>query len=420
MAPPPRRPHVVVVGGGFAGRRAERLLLSSGRCDATVVDAAGFFEYTPAALRCCVRPEHAAQCVVPQPGRVRCAAVIALELDGAPDSAGDRAVAAVRLADGTRLACDYCLFCSGSSYAPPVKAPPAAAAAHPGPERAAAARRAHYRAVCVRLEAARAVLVVGGGTVGVELAAEVAARWAGRKAVTLVCAQDSLLARMPPRAGLAAAAWLRGAGVDVRLGERVTDWGGADRGAAWGEPGEWRVRTSSGGVLCADAVFCCVGGAATAPYLQPLQGALSRPGGGANTLPTLRVRGLRNAYAAGDCAAHGAEATALAADVTAELAAANVLAAIARAPQSALGLVPAVTAVSLGPRNGVFQLNQLVLAGPFVAVLKWLIERMQMAAARETPLAATLWRLCESLTLAIGRVLFLGRAAKAVDAAHAA
>ena len=415
MAPPPRRPHVVVVGGGFAGRRAERLLLASGCCDATVVDAAGFFEYTPAALRCCVRPEHAARAVVPQPARVRCAAVIALELDGAPDSAGDRAVAAVRLADGTRLACDYALFCSGSTYAAPVKAPPAPAAAHPGPERAAAARRAHYRAVCVRLEAAQSVLVVGGGTVGVELAAEVAARWAGRKAVTLVSAQSTLLPRTPPSAGAAAAAWLRSAGVTLLLGERVADWGGADAGAAWGEPGDWRVRTSGGRDLSADAVFNCIGAAPAAPYLAPLPDALA--GGGANTLPTLRVRGLRNAYAAGDCAQHGAEATALSADVTADVAADNILAAAAGEPQRALGRIPAIAAVSLGPRNGVMQFNALVLAGPPVAALKWLIETLQLATAREVPLAARIWGTIEAINLLLGRVLFLG-ARK--DAPHAA
>ena len=409
------RPHVVIVGGGFAGRRAERVLVSSGRVDVSVVDAAGFFEYVPAALRCCVRPEHARTAVLPQPPRVRCAAVVALELDGAPDSAGDRAVAAVRLADGTRLACDYALFASGSSYAPPIKAAATAQPAHPGAEAAAASRRAHYRAVCVRLEAAQSVLVVGGGTVGVELAAEVAARWAGRKAVTLVSAQSALLPRMPPAAGAAAAAWLRSAGVTLLLGERVADWGGADAGAAWGEPGDWRVRTSGGRDLSADAVFNCIGAAPAAPYLAPLPGALG--GGGANTLPTLRVRGLRNAYAAGDCAQHGAEATALSADVTADVAADNILAAAAGEPQRALGRIPAIAAVSLGPRNGVMQFNALVLAGPPVAALKWLIETLQLATAREAPLAARIWGTIEAINLLLGRVLFLG-ARK--DAPHAA
>jgi cation diffusion facilitator CzcD-associated flavoprotein CzcO len=196
------RPRVVVVGGGFAGRRAERRLRASGRVDVTLVDAAGFFEYTPSSLRCCVRPEHALLTVLPQPPATRCAAVTALELshgDHAPSDAAcaDKtedaalpAVTALLLSDGARLPCDFVLFATGSAYAAPIKAPAVPCGA---PGAALAARRAHYRAVCVRLEAAQSVLVVGGGTVGVELAAEIAAKWGRRKPVTLVAAQARAL-----------------------------------------------------------------------------------------------------------------------------------------------------------------------------------------------------------------------------------
>ena len=44
---------VVIVGGGFAGRRALRVLQND--FDVRLVDAKGYWEYTPAALRCLVR-----------------------------------------------------------------------------------------------------------------------------------------------------------------------------------------------------------------------------------------------------------------------------------------------------------------------------------------------------------------------------
>ena len=56
---------VVVIGGGFAGRRAFRMLKHE--FDTTLVDAKGFFEFTPAALRCIVEPTHAKTVVLDHP-----------------------------------------------------------------------------------------------------------------------------------------------------------------------------------------------------------------------------------------------------------------------------------------------------------------------------------------------------------------
>jgi NADH dehydrogenase FAD-containing subunit len=413
------RPRVVVVGGGFAGRRAARLFEASGAVEVTLLDANGFFEYTPAALRCCVQPAHAARTVLPQPRGTRRAACVSLEL--MPPTAGDaaRSVAALLLSDGGRLACDFVLFTTGSSYAPPIKAPPVPVTALDG-EAAAAARRAHYRAVCVRLEAAPSVLVVGGGTVGVELAAEVAAQYGRRKPVTLVAAQHTLLERMPPAAGRAAERWLRAAGVTLLLGARVRDWGGAGD-ASWGEPGDWTLTTDAGATLRAGAVFRCAGGAAHAPYLAAVPGAL-RPDGSIAVTPTLRVAPLANAFAAGDAAGHGAEATALAADMSADVAARNVLALAALLPRPGAALPPRlpplarfappgeqprIACVSLGPRCGVLQFNALVMCGPHAAALKWVIELLQLGTARGSAVHTRVWAAIEATNVFLGERLFL-------------
>jgi NADH dehydrogenase FAD-containing subunit len=60
-----KRKRVVVVGGGFAGRRAHQLL--SPHFDVQLVDAKGYYEYTPANLRCMVQPEHSAFTVAELP-----------------------------------------------------------------------------------------------------------------------------------------------------------------------------------------------------------------------------------------------------------------------------------------------------------------------------------------------------------------
>ena len=154
-----------------------------------LVDAKGYWEYTPGALRCLVEPSAARWMVQAQPrGTVRATAV------GLETSDGDSAATAVKLSDGTKLRADHVVLATGSTYPAPIK--PAGGQVS-SPEE----RRKHIYAAHEELSSAASVLIVGGGTVGVELAAEIAGKWGRHKVVTLVTPKDRLLERMPPRAG---------------------------------------------------------------------------------------------------------------------------------------------------------------------------------------------------------------------------
>jgi NADH dehydrogenase FAD-containing subunit len=216
---------------------------------------------------------------------------------------------------------------------------------------------------------------------------------------------------MPPAAGRAAAAWLAAAGVTVLLRARVADWGGA-ASAGWGAPGDWALRTADGATLRAGAVFNCIGGTCKAPYLAASVPAALRPNGTLDVCARMRVRALRNAFAAGDCAGHGGEANALAADISADVAAANILAAAARKPLAAAfpggGTRPEIACVSFGPYNGVLQFNGLVVAGPAAAALKWLIECLQLGTAAGQRAHAAAWGAIEATNVFLGQRLFRG------------
>ena len=80
------------------------------------------------------------------------------------------------------------------------------------------------------IAAAERILVVGGGTVGVELAAELAHRYKRTKAITLVGgSQPGLLSNMAPGCGAYAATWLASKGVEVRSAQRSAHAYGALR-----------------------------------------------------------------------------------------------------------------------------------------------------------------------------------------------
>ena len=101
------------------------------------------------------------------------------------------------------------------------------------------------------LAAARDVLIIGGGVVGVELAAEIALRQRHVR-VTVADVSPRLLATLPPVAGEKAAAMLKKAGVRLLLGAPLT-------GVTGGDETRCEYTTPGGDAVAADVVYLCVG-----------------------------------------------------------------------------------------------------------------------------------------------------------------
>lgn len=161
-------------------------------------------------------------------------AAITLEL-GAAAVAIDRSVGSVDLSDGRRLAYDRLLLATGARPRRP-----------PGMESAAVLRTARdAAAISERLVPGARIAVIGGGFIGLELAALAAE--AGCR-VTVVEAAPRLMARAVPEAIAAAVADRHlAAGVDLRLGAGIA---AVDAGG---------VTLVDGGRLDADLVVAGVG-----------------------------------------------------------------------------------------------------------------------------------------------------------------
>ena len=392
----------IVIGGGFAGRRASRLLRSGGH-HVTLISSSGFWEYTPGALRCLVEPAAARRMVQAQPRGTLRATAVGLETAGSETLA-----TGVKLNDGSSLPADYVVVATGSSYPDPIKASHDVASS---PEE----RRAQIEIAHATLVSAASVVIVGGGTVGVELAAEVAGTWGRHKVVTLITPHDRLLERMPPRAGKLALRWLEKKGVWVILNDRVAEWGGAPKDAAKLRPGggDWKLRTEQGRKLRASIVYPCIGG-------RPLAGPLETRGIGprgevrVDTNAGLRVEGFDNVYAAGDCCGTNEEKNAFTADLNATVVARQILASHKRKrvklsyPRSvcARNTTPSISVISLHKWSAVMQFNGLVLGGPLPAFVKWLIEKLQVHSALGTPGVTFIWDAVETINVFLARFLF--------------
>ena len=153
---PTQRPTVVVLGGGYGGITAAKML--DDVADVTLVDPTEAFVHNIAAWRALVEPEWLDRIFLPYEHLLANGRFLR-----------DRAVAVdgrrVTLASGDVLAPDYLVLATGSSYPFPAK----------NEEPDIASGRARLRVAHEALLAADRALIVGAGPAGLELAGEIKA-----------------------------------------------------------------------------------------------------------------------------------------------------------------------------------------------------------------------------------------------------
>ncbi len=329
---------VVVIGGGFAGALAAMALQHD--FSVTLIDTKNYFEFTPGVPRVLLLPTDSKRLQVPHTRYLSKARVVV-------DDVVSATATEVRTASAS-FPFDYLVISSGSSYHSPFKEQ----------DLILASRAEHLAAAAERLDRARRVLVVGGGLVGVEIAAEIAAH--DGKDILLVHAHERLMGRMPRRAHDVAVAYLSKRGVSILYNERVVMTGSGS------------YRTTSGSVLQADIAFLCTGSRPNFSFLA-LSDALGE-GHKLKVEPTLQVIGYRHIFAAGDITAIAEEKTAQNAEKQAEVVVENIRALAGGRALRSYRSRPRIMVMSLGARNGFLTYKDYVLSGWPVALLKRMIE----------------------------------------------
>jgi 3-phenylpropionate/trans-cinnamate dioxygenase ferredoxin reductase component len=245
---------MVIVGGGQAGGRAAEALRAAGWTGRIVLLAdedRAPYERPPLSKEVLTGGKEPAQCALFPPAFFA-AREIELRL-ATPAVSLDRARRAVLLADGAAIPYHRLLLAPGA-------APRRLAV--PGSDRA----KIHYlrtAADAARLRAALGpqtrLVIIGGGFIGLEVAASAAARGAR---VTVVEAGPRLAMRMvPPEIAERLAARHRAAGVELRLGSTLAAIEGpAIEGAAIDGTGrESAVLLDDGSAIACDAVLVAIG-----------------------------------------------------------------------------------------------------------------------------------------------------------------
>ena len=375
---------VVVVGASFAGQKVAKQVqkLAGSYLHVVTIDAKGYFEYYPSTLRCMVEPSKANATVLPLEASGEMLVDEVLKIALKTETENQRVI----LASGREISFDYVVIATGSTYSDPIKTFEKVER-----DERVEKRREELSSECKRIEEAESIVVLGGGPVGVELAAELAGKFRKtvrrrQKRITLCSKSERLLPQMHRRASDFAEKWLRRANVDIRLG-------------------------TNGGKLVdgADIVYRCFGSAANASFECELSQA--EEGKGFLVRSTMQSVSSDAVFVVGDaacCETSTSEKTAFSADVQALVAARNIakLACESKEPLDVFPEsvchgkpLPLILCISLYKYSGTFQIGSLVINGYLASVMKNTIEYFQLQIARNGPIPSTVWGIFERITL---------------------
>ena len=336
---------IVIIGGGFAGAYCAKKLEDD--FDVTLIDAKDYFEFTPAILRTIVEPKHIKKIQVLHRHYLHKAHIIQDEAQEVTDTHV--------LTAKENIPFDYLIVCSGSTYNTPIKAK----------NMVIATRASKLRDYSQKLSSAQSVLIVGGGLVGVELAAEIADGYKDKK-ITIVHAKENLIERNHHKAIHYAHCFLRKRGVEIIFNERVV------------EHKEGLYRTDKGKEFKPDLAFLCTG-------IQPNYEFLTKHFG--NKLSDqhkihvnnhLQIEGHERIFAAGDITDRNEEKTAQNAERQAATVVHNIYHREQGEQLEEYRSESRPMLISLGKWKGIFTYKKFVLTGIIPAFLKTFVERKTM------------------------------------------
>lgn len=333
---------VVIIGGGFAGSTIAKKLESDFMV--TLIDRKDYFEFTPGILRAIVKPKHLKSLQVKHNRYLKNTSFI--------KSAVKKITSTHVMIDKTKIPFDYLVIASGSSYHTPIKVHNLVNSSN------AKLLDKNYHKLCK----AKSVLIVGGGVVGVELAAEIATAYrddirSHDKKVTVMESNDFLMPREEKKVSLYAEYFLKDHGVNIIFGKRC----------------------SKEDMIPYDLVLFATGIAPNTSFI-PKKFLDDRKF--IKVKKTLQLENHKHIFAAGDATSIKEEKLAQTAEVHAAIVARNIRALEEKEllehhePKSRLKII------SLGPWNGIISYKGRTFTGFIPGVLKNIFEFFFMTTRR--------------------------------------
>lgn len=378
---------VVIVGGNFGGLAALRELEYHEGIRIVLIDKREYFEYTPGVLRLFCEPGLFDDLARPIPK-----GPFEFVLGTVTTVAQDHVVVASASESSRRISFDYLILATGADYRQPIT--PALG------DSTLALRQATWKREAAKLSAANSVLILGGGAVGAELAAEIVCYYPSKQ-VTILDAQPHLVPLFPQKTVQYTEQWFKNRGVELLLEQSLERWD------------DTSCTTKDGRIVKADIVYVCFGMRCNSQCM--MAGSMAGSLGKRKEVRVnehLQVDGEAHVYAVGDVMSNptGEIKQAYYAEMNGVLAARNILRNIGglpllRFPEDIAGATtaPLVYVVSLGRFGGSLGFNKIVVNGCVAAVFKFLIEWTKVAEMQGRPIGLAFWKFGDAVTFALSR-----------------
>ncbi len=335
---------VVIIGGGFAGAYCTRQLQHD--FEVTLIDTKDYFEFTPSVLRTLVEPEHGKKIEVKHSQYLKKGQFVKGEVVSISTPEVKTKSAAYPF--------DYLIICSGSRYNSPIKEE----------NLLIASRGSELREYAHKLKEAQKVLIIGGGVVGTELAAEIICAFPEKK-ITIVQAVGELLERNVPKVRKYAQKFLEKRGVKILFNEKMVI------------SSNKKYTTDKGTKLRADLVFLCTGITPNGKFVPKSEIDHRK-----FVLVNEFLQVNKNTFAAGDIAAIGEEKLAQNAERQAQIVVRNIAHLEKGEELEKYESKPRIMVISLGEWNGIIVYKKFVWTGIVAGILKQLIEWKTMRCYR--------------------------------------
>ena len=318
---------IVIIGGGFAGSLIAKKL--ENKFKTILIDNKDYFEYTPGILKTIVKPTHIKKIQVIHNNYLKSTSFIKgniINIDKNKVYTKDR-----------KLFFDYLIIASGSNYKTPIK--------HPNVllfQSAEELKNNHKR-----LSKSKEILIIGGGIVGIELAAEIVENYPNKK-ITLAHSSDRLMPRENIKASIYTKKYLEKKNVDILLNKRVED-------------------------VKEDLAFFCTGVHPNSQFMIPNFKKYLDEKSFIKTNKHLQLKGHENIFVAGDVTDIKEEKLAQSAEEHAKIIIKNIQNLESNQPLEEYNSKPRIKVISLGKYKGIICYNNLTITGIFPAILKSLI-----------------------------------------------
>ncbi|XP_056386670.1 ferroptosis suppressor protein 1 [Hyla sarda] len=343
---------VVIVGGGFAGIAAANQLKSSG-IPFVLVDIRDAFHHNVAALRASVESGFARKTFISYKdsyqGNFKQGRVVGINLQNN----------IVVLENNEEIHFSHLIIATGSD------------GPFPGKFNTFATREMAiqiYEDLVKQVQNAKHVVVVGGGSAGVEMAAELKTDYPDKE-VTLIHSRVALAdVELLPRVRQTIKEILLQKGVRLVLGQRVSNLDELTLNTVQ-ENMKLQLDKDSE-VITADLVLCCTGLKINSSCYVDAFGDKVASDGALKVNDHLQVEGHNNIYAVGDCADLRGPKMAYLAGLHAQLAVTNIIHSLMKKPLKTYKAGPVSMLLSMGRNDGTGQFNGHYMGRYCVTLLK--------------------------------------------------